>query len=189
MAAVAVAVPTVGQLTAGADGAAAGAAPVAPASVGFSPGANIITASDADLARELDVMAATGAGWLRLDFPWPTVQPTPTTWNWAPFDRVVQAASARGLQILALPSYTPRWAMAPGSPENAPPADPAAFATFVSQLVKRYQPAGIRHWEIWNEPNGIWTWSPPDPAGYARLLVAASLAITVCSNSERWARS
>lgn len=143
---------------------------------GFSSGAQLLWDSSTAQARELDLMAATGAKWLRLDFPWPSVQPTATTWNWAPFDRIVSMARARGLTILGLPSYTPNWAKAPGAVGAAGPADPAMFAQFMTALVTRYR-AQVQSWEIWNEPNQSWSWNPPDPAAYARLLTRAYAAV------------
>jgi hypothetical protein len=151
--------------------------PVPGGSVGFSSGAQLLWESPADQARDLDLMASTGAKWLRLDFPWPSVQPAPTTWNWVPFDNIVALANARGFTILGLPSYTPGWAQAPGTSGAAPPATPATFAAFMTALVGRYGPQGIHNWEIWNEPNQAWSWSPPDPAGYTRLLIAATTAV------------
>ncbi|MGH9154570.1 MAG: hypothetical protein ACRD1K_01670, partial [Acidimicrobiales bacterium] len=63
---------------------------------GFSPGSTILWGSDADLARDLDAMAATGAAWLRLDFDWPSIEQQPGIFTWGPTDRVVTAARARG---------------------------------------------------------------------------------------------
>jgi polysaccharide biosynthesis protein PslG len=161
----------------------AGATVVAPsasgANAGFSAGAQLLWESPADQAHDLDLMAATGAQWLRLDFPWPSVQPAPTTWNWAPFDNIVALAKARGFSIAGLPSYTPGWAKAPGSTGAGHPATEAAFAAFMTALVGRYAPQGIHTWEIWNEPNQAWSWNPPDPAAYTRLLIAATTAVRV----------
>ena len=76
----------------------ADAATVAAAShAGFSPGAGILWESDADLARDLDAMAATGASWIRLDFAWSSIEATRAVFSWAATDRVVDAARARGL--------------------------------------------------------------------------------------------
>jgi polysaccharide biosynthesis protein PslG len=151
--------------------------------VGFSSGAQLLWESPADQAHDLDLMASTGAKWLRLDFPWPSVQPGPTTWNWGPFDNIVALAKSRGFTILGLPSYTPGWAMAPGATGAAPPANPATFAAFMTALVGRYAPQGIHAWEIWNEPNQAWSWNPPDPAAYTRLLIAASTAVRAADSS------
>ena len=144
---------------------------------GFSTGGQFLWDTVPNQERELDLMAASGAQWLRLDMPWPSLQPTPTTWNWGPFDRIIGLAQARGLKIVGLVSYTPGWAKAAGAPAAAGPADPATFAAFMRAVVGRYGPMGIKHWEIWNEPNQAWAWDRPDPAAYSRLLQAAAPAI------------
>ncbi len=171
-----VGIVAVGALAAGSIVACADTPPVSVHGdqAGFSPGASFLWESPADQARDLDNMAATGAKWLRLDFPWPSVQPSPTQWNFAPFDKVISLAKARGFQILALPSYTPDWAKLAGT--NSP-ANPATFAAFMTALVTRYAPQGVKTWEIWNEPNQAWSWSPPDAGAYTRLLIAAYAAV------------
>ncbi|MDP9021075.1 MAG: hypothetical protein M3N25_09780, partial [Actinomycetota bacterium] len=91
------------------------------ARAGFSPGATIFNESDADLARSLDAMAATGGEWVRLDVPWHVVEPnapvldllgviTSRSFDWSRVDRLVDAAHARGLKVVALPHLTPSWA-------------------------------------------------------------------------------
>ena len=94
---------------------------------GDSPGAEILSLSKADQARELDEIVTTGARWLRVDFPWPSLQPRASAWNWSPFDRIVSAARARGLKVLGLLSYAPQWARRPAA-GGRPPFDTAAFA-------------------------------------------------------------
>lgn len=145
--------------------------------VGFSPGADLLWMTPAEQARELDAMADAGATWLRLDFPWPSLQPSPDEWNWAPFDRAVAAAHARGLKVLGLLSYSPRWARRTPSAGVAP-FDTAAFATFAGTSVRHFGPRGVNHWEVWNEQNLERSWgAPPDARAYSRALLAASAAI------------
>ena len=147
--------------------------------VGFSQGNWLLWESNAELAADLDAMKAVGASWVRVDFDWHSIQPTsPTSWNWGPTDRVVNAARARGLQVLALPAYTPPWARAAGTTDKYPPTNPDQYATFVAAAVARYQASGVTHWEIWNEPNLSMFWAPkPDAAAYTVLLKKASAAI------------
>jgi len=53
-------------------------------------------------------------------------------------------------------------------------ADRKAFAGYCGEVVKRYGPLGVRHFEIWNEPNASMFWKPqPNPGDYAKLLEAA----------------
>jgi hypothetical protein len=153
-------------------------APDAPGVPGFSPGAGLLWESDSDLSRDLDLMSSVGARWLRLDFDWASIEDQRGHYDWANLDRVVAAARSRGLQILALPSYSPVWARPVGTTSHYPPADPTAFAAFAGAAAARYAAVGVHAFEIWNEPNLSMFWSPrPDPSAYARLLVAAAAAV------------
>ncbi|MEZ5119858.1 MAG: beta-galactosidase, partial [Candidatus Nanopelagicales bacterium] len=78
--------------------------------VGISPGADLLWLSNSDLAAELDLYKATGMSWVRVDFDWPSIESRKGTFDWSSTDRVVNAANSRGLQILALPTYSPNWA-------------------------------------------------------------------------------
>ena len=73
--------------------------------------------------------------------------------------------------------YAPPWAS--GSDDNKhPPRDPAHYGGFCRAAATRYAPLGVRHWEIWNEPNIASFWKPaPDPAACVALLAACSTAI------------
>ena len=147
--------------------------------IGFSNGHETLWISDADLRSDLNGMASIGARWLRLDFDWPSVQAGGRdTWNWSHIDRVVQAARARGISILTMPAYTPAWARPAGSTDKHPPTDPGDYARFVKEAARRYRPLGVRHWEIWNEPNQSVFWSPhPNVGAYAHLFIRAADAI------------
>jgi aryl-phospho-beta-D-glucosidase BglC (GH1 family) len=123
-------------------------------------------------------MRNSGARWLRLDFPWSSIESTRGTYNWALTDRVVNAATARGLRVLALPAYTPAWARPAGSSDKFGPTDPTAYAAFVKAAATRYGPEKVSAWEIWNEPNIANFWQPaPNVGAYTRLLKASYTAI------------
>ena len=156
----------------------AAATPTVGERAGFSPGGPFLWGSDADLARDLDAMASTGARWLRVDFDWPSVEASQGTFNWGNTDRVVRAAQARGMRIIAMPAYTPAWARPAGTNSKYPPSSPATFAAFVRAAVQRYSPSGVQVWEIWNEPNITPFWQPrPDAVAYTSLLRAAAAAV------------
>jgi hypothetical protein len=143
--------------------------------------------SDADLARDLDYMAFTGAKWVRVDADWKSIESSPGGWNWRFTDRVVDAARARGIHILLVTTYTPDWAR-DGRCTNSmycPPADPGTFADFVFATVSRYSPVGVHSYEIWNEPNwDPWWVSGPNAAAYVALLRPAYLK---AHQADRWA--
>ena len=78
--------------------------------VGFAGGGKFLTASDAEIKRELDGMAATGATWLRIGYLWSSLEQSEGTYYWSRMDQVTAWARERGLRIVANVSYTPTWA-------------------------------------------------------------------------------
>jgi hypothetical protein len=145
---------------------------------GFSPGSGLIWESDADLVRDLDEMVAVGGQWLRIDVAWSSTEPQKGTFQWGPVDRVVNAASSRGIKIIGLLHLTPAWARAAGTDSAMyPPLNPAEFANIAKLATERYS-TKVKVWEIWNEPNIPVFWRPkPDVAAYTALLKPAYAAI------------
>lgn len=122
----------------------------------------------------VDMIAATGAGWVREDFHWFWIEPQPGQYQWDYYDRMVDLFSTRGVQIIGVLGHPPGWATPEWSddPTNisffAP--DPERFADFAAAVIERYR-YRIVHWEIWNEPDNPQFWWPqPDPVAYAQLL-------------------
>ena len=145
---------------------------------GFSPGAGIMLADPDDMERELDAVADSGAGWVRLDVDWSHVESTRGDYDWSRVDRVVDAAHHRDIEVLALLAYTPTWARPAGTTSHAPPDDASWFAAFAEAAAERYRPRGVRTYEIWNEPNLPRFWEPrPDASAYLALLAAGSAAV------------
>ena len=134
----------------------------------------------AQLGTSLDDAKTVGAQWIRIDLAWEDYQPFANfAPNFAKFDKVVSAANARGLKILATIGFPPTWARKAGCTKTAacPPASTTAFAHFAHQAAARYAPLGLHDWEIWNEPN-VAAWAPaPDPAAYTALLTATASSI------------
>jgi hypothetical protein len=153
--------------------------PVTPLRVGLAyETLNFLT--DDELATALDTAAVLGATWIRFEFSWRDVQPdSPQEYKWDRFDRVVEEARRRNLNLLPILTYTPAWARPTGcSSDKCAPADPAQFARFAVAAAQRYSPSGLHTWEIWNEPNSADFWQPAaDPVSYTQLLRDSSEAI------------
>lgn len=159
---------------------ATGAVPVPAKRIGISYGGRLLTLGEDAIDARLADARALGATWVREQLNWSAVQyQSPTTYDWAPFDRVVKVARRRGLSVLAVINFTPPWARPAGCAyEQCAPADVNAFARFAAQATKRYAGLGVRRWEIWNEPNLTMFWYPtPDATRYASLLSATTAAI------------
>jgi polysaccharide biosynthesis protein PslG len=145
---------------------------------GIAAGGSIQNLSSTDLAKYLDSMKAAGAGWLRFDINWDVIQyGGPSSYNWAPFDAVVNAARARGLQLLGTILYTPPWARAAGTSPQYPPTNLSDYSNFAKLAAQHFGSLGVHAYEIWNEPN-ISFWLPsPDPVRYTSMLKLAYAAI------------
>lgn len=126
-----------------------------------------------EIATTLDTLKALGVNDIRIAVPWAAVQPyNATSYDWSRLDAVIDAADARGMGVLGVINATPPWA---GYPLVGHP-DPTAYATFAAAVASRYQ-GKISAYEVWNEPNGVTFWSPPDASSYTELLKAAYPAI------------
>lgn len=147
---------------------------------GFAHGYELVRReSPADVDADLDLMASTGAEWLRVGISWAHVEATPGVYDWAGTDRVVFGARQRGLSVIAAVSSAPRWDAAPGCRTNeCAPRDPEPYASFLRVAAQRYLPLGVHVWEIWNEPNHLPFWGPrPDPVAYTELLQRSYVAL------------
>lgn len=152
---------------------------ISPGTPGLAVGIDALRwQDDAALQAEFDDYVRLGVRWLRTDLRWDLVQAEgPDHYDWSTMDNVVSLARQRGIRVLPVVGYTPAWARS--NPEMpSPPADVQMFARFLVRAVKRYRPAGVRAWEVWNEPNMAMFWPPaPDPVLYASLLRASYAAI------------
>lgn len=157
------------------------AAPPAKAHVGFSNGGDFDWEASSALTRDFTDMASIGSSWVRLDAGWNAVQAYgPDYWNWSNTDRIVGAALTAHQHVLLQLTYSPPWARrseCAGTLQCAP-KNPSDFARFASAVVHRYGPLGVKHFEIWNEPNlQQWWGDPPNAADYTNLLKPAYVAI------------
>jgi hypothetical protein len=145
----------------------------------------------ANPAGELANLRVLGVTMIRFDATWSEIAPSPNSrkppkrfkagdpaaypsGNWGPFDAVIRAAQADGIQVnLDLDgalSTTPLWAVGPGAPigKHGPQRnwEPNArlYGLFVRAVATRYRgnyvPRGqtrplprVSFWSIWNEPD------------------------------------
>ncbi len=149
--------------------------PSLSASIGMNGSSTLLGERDGKLAADLDAVRNSGAGRLRLDVDWSSVEPTPGQQNWSSIDRVVDAARARGLTVLGIVTYTPRWAQdasVPAGTTHGRPSSAAAYGTFAGQAAEHF--AGrISDWELWNEPNLVGFFAPQVDVGFYTAMVQA----------------
>jgi len=127
----------------------------------------------------LNGAAALRLNWIRQPVRWSDIEPEQGRYHWELLDPVVSKVRLRGFHLLLVIDGTPPWArgeLAPGT-SDGPPADPAAFATFMNRLSTRYIGL-VDAYQIWQSPNLRAFWSAqPSPQDYSRLLRVAYHAV------------
>ena len=139
--------------------------------------------------KDLDLIAAAGFKFIRMDFGWGGIERKKGEYDWAAYDELTANLEQRKLRAIYIFDYShglyedtvvsknpmngkeQRDTASPQKPESV-----AAFARWAAAAAKHYQGRGIV-WEIWNEPN-ISFWKPKaDAKQYATLALATCRAV------------
>jgi hypothetical protein len=115
-----------------------------------------------------------GARSVRIDVPWDLIEPSRGSYDslrLGLIDAFVNRAATGGLDVLMIATNAPQWANGSTDPHVAP-LNNNDYADYLQFLITRYS-GKVSAFEIWNEPNGGWAWTNPDPVKYANLLKAA----------------
>ncbi len=149
-------------------------------------GVQIFGWGSGEMERDMRLAKEAGFTWVKQMFQWNHIEGKGKgRYEWNEPDRILGAARANNLKVLARIDYSPRWAREPGADPNSngPPTNYQDFADFLFALATRYRadsPYGtIQAYQIWNEPNldREWGMRPPNPEEYLRLLQMAYDAI------------
>jgi len=142
-----------------------------------------------NVERTLDLVKAAGFRTIKQELLWSDVErPGKGQYednrvagksSWANYDRIVDLAQQKGLQVIFRIDTSPAWARPEGaqglqSPEKTPPQYYEDYGDFVAAVVQRYK-GRVHYYQIWNEPNlaAEWGGQPPDPGEYTLLLRTA----------------
>lgn len=150
---------------------------------------------DNKVKRTLEMIAAAGMHWVRVQFPWEDIE-LERKGNfrdrrhggdadaWAKYDYMVEQAERNGLELIVRLDRPPDWArqrflqtpevqaaLAAGRIVTGPPDNPRDFADFAATVAERYR-GRLRFFQIWNEPNlpGEWNYHTQNPAELVALL-------------------
>jgi hypothetical protein len=139
--------------------------------------------------KDLDMIAAAGFKFIRMDFVWHDIETSHGIYNWDAYDELTSNLDKRGLRAIYILDYSN-----PLYEEEVESKDPitgeaqkgiaaphheesvAAFVRWAATAATRYKESNII-WEIWNEPN-ITFWRPaPDVTQYNTLAIATCKAV------------
>ncbi len=144
-------------------------APVIPAGVGVN--IHFVTGHE----KDLDLIAAAGFKFVRMDFGWGGIERKKGEYDWSGYEKLQANLEQRGIRALYILDYSNGLY----EENNASPQHPesvAAYARWAAAAAKQFKGRHVI-WEIWNEPN-ISFWKPkPDVQQYTTLCLAACKAI------------
>ena len=158
--------------------------PIFPLGVGI----NIHFAKDHE--KDLEMIAAAGFRFIRMDFFWSNIERRKGEYDWSEYDALTSDLEKHGIRAYYILDYSnPLYEVAATStnpvtgkveiqeaPSPQHPESVAAFARWAGAATEHFRGRRVV-WEIWNEPN-ISFWKPkPDVAQYTALALAAFKAI------------
>jgi hypothetical protein len=131
---------------------------------------------------EMEMLAAAGFRWVRMDFAWGATEKERGKYDFAPYERLLAALDAHKMHALLILDYSNKLYEADRS--VATEAGRQAFAHWAAAAATHFKGRGIL-WEIWNEPNISQFWKPqPNVEQYAALALAAARAIREAAPGE-----
>jgi hypothetical protein len=132
-------------------------------------------------AGEMEMLAAGGFHWVRMDFSWGRTERERGKYDFSPYDRLLASLEAHKMRGLFILDYGNDLYQADGAVTTVEARE--AFARWAAAAVVHFRGHGIL-WEIWNEPN-IGFWKPkPDVGQYIALALATSEAIHKAAPEE-----
>ena len=130
---------------------------------------------------ELEMLAAGGFHWVRMDFSWSGTEKHRGEYDFSAYDRLLTALEARKMRALFILDYGNQLYEPDRAVATA--AGRRAFSRWAAAAAAHFKGHGIL-WEIWNEPN-ISFWQPkPNVDDYAALALAAAEAIQEAAPGE-----
>jgi hypothetical protein len=130
--------------------------------------------------RELPLIAALGVSVLRLEFPWPLIEPRRGAFDWRRSDAIIRKARRFRVQVLPVLVYTPGWA----ANGRSDPPGARQFARFVRAFATRYRRA-IHYYELWNEPDLARYWTGTQGQYVQNVLIPGYRAVKARDRSAK----
>jgi len=132
---------------------------------------------------EMEMLAAAGMRWVRMDFAWNGTEREKDKYDFAAYDRLMAALEKHKIRALLILDYSNRHydkGLSPASDEGR-----KAFAQWAAAAAKHFRGRGIL-WEMYNEPN-IFFWRPkPDVSQYVKLALEVGKALREAAPDEMY---
>jgi hypothetical protein len=132
---------------------------------------------------ELEMLAAAGFRWVRMDFAWEGTEGEKGKYDFSAYDRLMSALDKNHVRAMFILDYANRnydRGLSPSSAEGR-----RAMARWAVAAASHFHGRGIL-WEMYNEPN-ISFWKPkPDVNQYAQLALEVGRALRTAEPAEAY---
>lgn len=124
---------------------------------------------------ELEMLAAAGFRWVRMDLIWSNTERQPGTYDFTAYGRLLSALDRFGIRALLILCYSNPLYDQGLAPHTT--AGRRAFANWAAAAAAHFKDRGVL-WEVWNEPNLHQFWKPqPNAQHYAALAKETCQAV------------
>ncbi|MGA2253243.1 MAG: cellulase family glycosylhydrolase [Thermoguttaceae bacterium] len=132
---------------------------------------------------EVEMLAAAGFRWIRMDFAWEGIEREKGTYDFSSYDRLLATLDKHHIRAVFILDYANRnydRGQSPSSDDGR-----RAMARWAAAAARHFRGRGIL-WEMYNEPN-IFFWKPkPDVNQYAKLALEVGRAIRTAEPGETY---
>ncbi len=132
---------------------------------------------------EMEMIAAAGFRWVRMDFGWDQTEVAPGQYDFSAYDRLMAALRPHHIRPIFILDYSSQLYDAGQSPHTEEGRQ--AFARWAASAAVHFRDRGIL-WEMYNEPN-IGFWRPtPNVDQYIQLALATGKALRRAAPRETY---
>jgi hypothetical protein len=125
--------------------------------------------NEKSLVKVISLMKDAGVGIVRVDFLWGDIEPSPGSFTFSKYDRIVDLLNKKNIAMLGILHYSTDWGSSCGK-WNCPPKENKVFINYAVKVIERYK-GKVKFWELWNEPDSSTYWKPQDGLkSYCALL-------------------
>jgi hypothetical protein len=126
---------------------------------GLSTNVDLRNLGDDEIELIANALDRANFQFVRQEFSWAAIEGTRGEFDWADYDRIVNALQRNGLQVIAVVVDTPPWARSIGEStfQNSPPRQTESIATFAQELTSHYQES-VPFVQVWDRPNISENW-------------------------------
>jgi hypothetical protein len=157
-----------------------------PTGRGLATNADLRGLSDTALQSNINFLSGAGYQFVRQEFSWAQFQPSPDTFDWTEYRRVVEALEAANIEVIAVLTDTPIWARAPA---DVPFADAAPFNYEIYESMcaaLRAEFPDLQYFQIGQNLDDPSYWGGKSllPVTYRQLLTAAARGLDIAATDS-----